>query len=204
MFQRDVCVHRIEETIIHEVSSYGAVCKSATEDVKSCSQAYEKEVAHHKHVNKLRTQNPLGRMQISKAESDLQQAATQSVRLAKAMEERVDRLEAKKLEDLTSWLKRLALIEMSYHSSAISVLTKAYKQLDQVDLDADLEEFRNTLRLYLPPPMESTISSPLRAQSVPTIALPRTPTETRTNTSSKTNVKRSKSFSDYRLKAEVS
>ena len=158
-------------------------------------------MAHHKHVNKLRTQSPLGRMQISKAESDLQQAATQSVRLAKAMEERVDRMEAKKLEDLTSWLKRLALIEMSFHASALSVLTRAYKQLDSVDIDSDLEDFRNTLRLYLPPPpVGESHNSPIRAQSVPTIALPRTPTE---SASSAKMVKRSKSFSDYRLKAEV-
>lgn len=198
---RDVCVQRIEETVIHEVSSYGTVCKSATEDVRSCSQAYEREVAHHKHVHKLRAQNPLGRMQISKAESDLQQAATQSVRLAKAMEERVDRLEAKKLEDLTGWLRRLTLIEMSFHSSALSVLTRAYRQLNAIDIDADLEEFRNTLRLHLPSPSVDLLSSPARSQSVPTIALPMTPTEKKGT--SPTKVKRSKSFSDYRLKAEV-
>ena len=90
-------------------------------------------------------------------------------------------------------MKRLTLIEMSFHSSSLSILTKAYQQLESVDVESDLEEFRNTLRLYLPLPE----SSPARAQSVPSIALPNTPTET----SSK--VKRSKSFSDYRQRAEV-
>lgn len=164
------------------------------EDVRSCSTAYEKELTHLKHVHKLRQQNPLGRMQISKAESDLAQATTQSVRLGKSMEERVDKLEKRKLKDLIGWMKRLTLIEMSFHSSSLSILTKAYQQLESVDIESDLEEFRNTLRLYLPLPD----SSPVRTQSVPAIALPKTPNETAAS-----KVKRSKSFSDYRHRAEV-
>lgn len=162
------------------------------EDVRSCSIAYEKEISQLKYVHKLRQQNPLGRMQISKAESDLAHATTQSVRLGKSIEERADKLEKKKLKDLVSWMKRLALIEMSFHSTSLSVLTKAYQQLENVDVESDLEEFRNTLRTYMPE------SSPARAQSVPSIALPNTPTETASK------VKRSKSFSDYRQRAEVS
>lgn len=164
------------------------------EDVRSCSIAYEKEISQLKYVHKLRQQNPLGRMQISKAESDLAHATTQSVRLGKSIEERADKLEKKKLKDLISWMKRLALIEMSFHSTSLSVLTKAYQQLENVDVESDLEEFRNTLRTYMPLPE----SSPARAQSVPSIALPNTPTETASK------VKRSKSFSDYRQRAEVS
>ena len=71
---RDAHVHRIEETIIGEMAAYANICKSVTEDAKACSAAQDKELAHHKYVTKLRQQNPLGRMQISKAESDLQQA----------------------------------------------------------------------------------------------------------------------------------
>ena len=183
----------MEDTVIQEMSSYANVCKSAMEDVRSCSIAYEKEITHLKYVHKLRQQNPLGRMQISKAESDLAQAATQSVRLAKSMEERVDKLERKKLKDLIGWMKRLTLIEMSFHSSSLSILTKAYQQLESVDFESDLEEFRNTLRLNLP----LSESSPVRAQSVPSIALPKTPNE------SASKMKRSKSFSDYRQRAEV-
>lgn len=182
----------MENTVIQEISDYAGVCKSATEDVRSCSVAYEKEINQLKYVHKLRQQNPLGRMQISKAESDLAMATTQSVRLGKSIEERVDKLEKKKLYDLMGWMKRLALIEISFHSSAISIFTKAYQQLENVDIESDLEEFRNTLRLHLPLPE----SSPARAQSVPSIALPKTPTET-------SKVKRSKSFSDYRQRAEV-
>lgn len=184
----------MEDTIIQEISNYAVVCKTAMDDVRNCSIAYEKEISQLKYVHKLRQQNPLGRMQISKAESDLAHATTQSVRLGKSIEERVDKLEKKKLKDLISWMKRLTLIEMSFHSSSLSILTKAYQQLESVDVESDLEEFRNTLRLYLPLPESA---SPARAQSVPSIALPNTPTET----SSK--VKRSKSFSDYRQRAEV-
>lgn len=183
----------MEETIIQDISSYATVCKSAMEDIRSCSVAFEKEISHLKYVHKLRQQNPLGRMQISKAESDLAQATTQSVRLGKSMEERIDKMEKKKLKDLTSWMKKMVLIEMSLHSSSLSILTKAYQQLESVDIESDLEEFRNTLRLYLP----HIESSPSRAQSVPAIALPRTPNE------SISKVKRSKSFSDYRQRAEV-
>ena len=168
------------------------------EDVRSCSLAQQKELAQHKHIHKLRQQNPLGRMQISKAESDLQQAATLSIRMGKSMEERVDKLEKKKLQDLIGWLKKLALIEMSFHSSALSILTRTYQQLQNVDLESDLEDFRNTLRLYLP---QDEQQSPLRAQSVPSISLPKTPPQS--SSTAQANIKRSKSFSDYRLRAEV-
>ena len=171
------------------------------EDVRATNLAQQKELAQHKHVHKLRQQNPLGRMQISKAESDLQQAATLSVRLGKSMEERVDKLEKKKLEDLIGWLKQLTLIEMSFHSSALSILTRAYQQLQSVDLESDLEEFRNTLRLYVP---QDEQMSPSRAKSVPSIALPKTPPQATTSSSNnQPKLKRSKSFSDYRLRAEV-
>ncbi|XP_057366914.1 CBY1-interacting BAR domain-containing protein 1-like [Daphnia carinata] len=189
---RDTCVNRMEETIIQEISEYAGICKSAMDDIRNCSVAYEKEINHLKYVHKLRQQNPLGRMQISKAESDLAQATTKSVRLGKSIEERIDKLERKKLKDLIGWMKKLALIEMSLHSSSLSILTKAYQQLENVDIESDLEEFRNTLRLNLPLPE----SSPTRTQSVPSIALPKTPTDI------PSKVKRSKSFSDYRQRAE--
>lgn len=115
------------------------MCKSATEDIKSCHEAQEKEVSYQKHVNKLRQQNPLGRMQITKAESDLQQAVTHSVRLGRSMEDRIDKLEKKKLGDLHKWMKQLILIEMSLHSSALSILTKAFQQINQADVSSDLE-----------------------------------------------------------------
>ena len=138
-FFRDVCVHRIEKTVIEEMSTYSTVCKSASEDIKSCHEAQEKELSYQRHVNKLRQQNPLGRMQITKAESDLQQAVTHSVRLGKSMEDRVDKMEKKKLGDLHQWMKQLILIEMSLHSSALSILTKAFQQIKQADISSDLE-----------------------------------------------------------------
>lgn len=188
-----MCVHRIEETIIQEISQYSNVCKSAMEDVRSCSIAYDKEISHLKQLHKLKQQTPLSRMQISKAESDLAQAATQSVRLGKSMEERVDKLEKRKIEDLIGWMKKLTLIEMSLHSSSLSILTKAYQKLENIDVESDLEEFRNTLRQYLP----QLDSSPVRTHSVPSIALPKTPQE------KLTKLRRSKSLSDYRQRAEV-
>ena len=139
---RDVCIHRIEKTVIEEISTYSTVCKSATEDIKSCHEAQEKEMGYQKHVNKLRQQNPLGRMQITKAESDLQQAVTHSVRLGRSMEDRVDKLEKKKLEDLHQWMKQLILIEMSLHSSALSILAKAFRQINQADISSDLEVWK--------------------------------------------------------------
>lgn len=162
--------------------------------MRNCHAAYEKEIAHHKYVNKLRQQNPLGRMQITKAESDLQQAAAQSIRLGKSLEERVDKLEKKKLEDVKGWLMRIALTEMSLHSTALSILSNVYGKLAAIDTDSDLEEFRSVMRSYLPLTESST---PTRAQSVPAMAL------LETSHHSANKAKRSKSFSDYRLQSEV-
>jgi len=53
------------------------------------------------------------------------------------MEERVDQLEKKKLEDVDSWIKRMILIEMNFHSSALSVLTKAFGEISQADISSN-------------------------------------------------------------------
>ena len=137
--KRDAQVHRVEETIISEMSAYSNICKLVMDDVKACHIAQEKEASHHKYVNKLRQQNPLGRMQISKAESDLQQATARSVRLAKSVEEKIDKMEKKKLEDLVGWMKKFILIEMSFHSSALTIFTQAFQRLNEYEISDDLE-----------------------------------------------------------------
>lgn len=201
--KRDICVHRLEETVIQGISEYGSVVKSAMEDVRSCSSAYDKEIAHLKQLHKLRQQSPLSRMQISKAESDLAQATNQSIRLGRTMQDRLDRMEKKKLQDLIGWMKTMTLIEMSLHSSSLAVLTRAYRQLNNIDVDSDLEEFRNTLRQHLPTLAGDHSSPVMRSGSVPSIALPKTPTPSSGSGTAK--IKRSKSMTtaDYRHRAEV-
>ncbi len=68
-----------------------------------------------------------------------QQASARSLRLGKSVEEKIDKLERKKLEDLAAWMKRFVLIEMSFHSSALSILTQTFHQLNHFDPELDLE-----------------------------------------------------------------
>lgn len=73
------------------------------------------------------------------AETELQKATTDLSRSIKAIEEQVDGFESKKLEDLKSILSEYISIELSYHTKAVELFTRAYRNVMQINEVDDLQ-----------------------------------------------------------------
>nr|CAG4643736.1 EOG090X01FD [Lepidurus arcticus] len=173
------------------------------EDLKACSTARNRESARQKQLNKIREQSPLSRQHISKAELEWQQASADSARLGKALEERLDRFEQLKLTDLKRILSKFIEIELGHHAKALQLMSLAFNQVEQIDIEEDLEAFRNIIRMpesstgtdSVPQTPKKSLFNFIRTGSTPTLSsTPRAPQA----------LPRSKSFTEPRNRPNVS
>lgn len=66
-------------------------------------------------------------------------AAVEVSRVIKGLEEQIDSFERRKLHDLKNVLLDFVTIEMSFHTKAIELLTKAYQDIADINETKDLE-----------------------------------------------------------------
>lgn len=57
----------------------------------------------------------------------------------KGLEEQMNIFEKKKLQDVKSVLQDYVLTELSFHAKAIELFTKAYQDLNRINVEDDLE-----------------------------------------------------------------
>ncbi|XP_015609979.1 protein FAM92A-B isoform X2 [Cephus cinctus] len=139
---RDAEVQRLDSKVIAPVSQYSVICKHAREDVKNTFAARDKEITRRRHLDKIRERNPRNRQMISQAESELMKATVEVSRVVKGLEEQIDSFEKRKLHDLKSVLLDFVTIELSFHTKAVELLTKAYQDVAEIDETKDLEDFQ--------------------------------------------------------------
>ncbi|KAM0732658.1 CBY1-interacting BAR domain-containing protein 1 [Formica fusca] len=144
---RDAEVQRLDAKIIAPLSQYATICKHARDDVKSTFAARDRELTRRRHLDKVRERNPRNHQMISQAKSELMKASVEVSRVVKGLEEQIDSFERRKLHDLKSILLDFVTIEMSFHTKALELLTKAYQDIAAIDEMKDLEEFRETMRV---------------------------------------------------------
>lgn len=75
----------------------------------------------------------------SQAESELMKASVEVSRVVKGLEEQIDSFERRKLHDLKSVFLDFVTIELSFHTKALELLTKAYQDVAAIDEAKDLE-----------------------------------------------------------------
>ncbi|KAL0132737.1 hypothetical protein PUN28_000462 [Cardiocondyla obscurior] len=144
---RDAEVQRLDAKIIVPLSQYATICKHARDDVKNTFAARDRELTRRRHLDKVRERNPRNRQMISQAESELTKASIEVSRVVKGLEEQIDSFERRKLHDLKSILLDFVTIELSFHTKALELLTKAYQDIAIIDEIKDIEEFRETMRV---------------------------------------------------------
>lgn len=59
--------------------------------------------------------------------------------MVKGLEEQIDSFERRKLHDLKSVLLDFVTVELSYHTKALELLTKAYQDVTAIDEIKDIE-----------------------------------------------------------------
>ncbi|KAL2712606.1 protein FAM92A-B isoform X1 [Vespula squamosa] len=144
---RDAQVQRLDAKVVAPLSQYATICKHARDDVKNTFSVRDKELTKRKQLDKIREKNPRNRQMIkryqSQAESELMKAAVEVSRVIKGLEEQIDSFERRKLHDLKSVLLDFVTIEMSFHTKAIELLTKAYQDIADINETKDLEDFQS-------------------------------------------------------------
>ncbi|KAL0132740.1 hypothetical protein PUN28_000462 [Cardiocondyla obscurior] len=136
---RDAEVQRLDAKIIVPLSQYATICKHARDDVKNTFAARDRELTRRRHLDKVRERNPRNRQMISQAESELTKASIEVSRVVKGLEEQIDSFERRKLHDLKSILLDFVTIELSFHTKALELLTKAYQDIAIIDEIKDIE-----------------------------------------------------------------
>ncbi|CAH1779560.1 unnamed protein product [Owenia fusiformis] len=143
---RNAQTQRIEAKVVSPLSLYGSNCKHAKEDLKAAFTTRDKEIKEKEKLEKVKDKAPSDRHKISKLESELQKASTDASLAERALEEKIDMFEKKKLEDIKKVLQDFVLTELSFHCKAVESYTQCYQALQNMNEEDDLEEFRNSLR----------------------------------------------------------
>ncbi len=78
----------------------------------------------------------------AQAQANAESAAYKVSTQDKLLADEIDKLEEKKLTDMRQILKEYTNIQMVFHAKALEMLTYAYNQLIDIDVESDLEEFR--------------------------------------------------------------
>ncbi|XP_067135600.1 CBY1-interacting BAR domain-containing protein 1-like isoform X3 [Centruroides vittatus] len=82
----------------------------------------------------------------AKAEVALLKASNQATKSYKDLETKMDAFEQKKLYDLKRIFTQFVNIELLFHAKALEIYTKAHNDVNSINAEADLEEFRSCLR----------------------------------------------------------
>ncbi|XP_045458791.1 protein FAM92A isoform X1 [Melitaea cinxia] len=136
---RNCEVQRLEAKVIGELCQYETICKHAREELKHTMNVREKEMSRKKVLDKAKERQPFNRQQITYAESELIKASAEMSRTAKSLSEQTEFFERRKLQQLKTLLSDFVMIEMTFHSKAVELLTVAYKQIANINEKADLE-----------------------------------------------------------------
>ena len=143
---RQAEVQRLENKVVKPLKAYGNHCKKAKDDLKKSFNAHKKEKAQHKKVEELSgKERDVG--SVSKAQNELQKTSLDAASRAKNLEETTEVFESRRVHEMKNILKDFVHIEMIFHAKALELYTTMYRAIDTIDEDADMEEFRQTLRL---------------------------------------------------------
>ncbi|EFA03352.2 CBY1-interacting BAR domain-containing protein 1 isoform X1 [Tribolium castaneum] len=140
----DLRVQNLDSKVIKEFARYEDICKHAKDEVKQIYNAREKEIARKRQLDRIKERNPRNRQQIIQAETELVKASAEFSKTLRNLEEKSTEFERQKLHDVKSILLDFVAIEMGYHARALEVLTNAYKAVNSMDEEADLQDFQKT------------------------------------------------------------
>ncbi|GCB62938.1 hypothetical protein scyTo_0007310, partial [Scyliorhinus torazame] len=150
-------VERLEAKVVEPLKKYGSITRLKKEDLKVASCAIRRESRQIAHVERLRQRNPSDRQVV--AESELQRVTMDTARISRQLEETIDDFQEEKIKDIKKIFGNFITIEMAFHAKALEVYSKAYQHVQNIDQEADMEIFRNTLHLQDSQPRLSIVSA---------------------------------------------
>ncbi|XP_041045436.1 protein FAM92A isoform X1 [Carcharodon carcharias] len=156
---RHAQVERLEAKVVEPMKKYGSIAKLKKEDLKVASGAIRRESRQIAHVERMRQRNPSDRQIVTQAESELQRVTMDATRISRQLEETIDDFQEEKIKDIKKIFGDFITIEMAFHAKALEVYSNAYQHIQNIDEEADMEIFRNTLHLQDSQPRLSIVSA---------------------------------------------
>lgn len=143
---REAQILRLEGKVIQGFSSYGKICKSAKVDLKHTLAVRSREMVKRQHLEKFSTRKLKNYQQITQAEKEYLSAVNESRESSRALENKMELFEAQKLSEIKKVLLEFIKIEMVFHSKALELYTEAYNTVSEINVDSDMQTFRDCLR----------------------------------------------------------
>ncbi|XP_026855377.2 CBY1-interacting BAR domain-containing protein 2 [Electrophorus electricus] len=144
---RQAQVERLETRVVAPLKAYGDIVKAKRADLKKFSTDRKREVKELQRLETLRLRNPADRQGISQAEVNVQKATSYAHRSTQQMEDIILDFQRHKLEDVKRIFRDFIMVEMLFHTKAVEVYTHTFKNMETMDIDKDLQVFRNRIQL---------------------------------------------------------
>ncbi|KAF6214604.1 hypothetical protein GE061_009347 [Apolygus lucorum] len=142
---RDNATQYLEEQVMTSLTQYATRCKNYNSEIKNIYGAKEKELCKRRQLTKIRQRLPQNVKVIMKAEGDLVEACSKVSKLQGSLEEYALSFERSKLTDLKRILQDFLKAELSFHIGAVESLSKALTDVEDLNVDADFQAFKNVL-----------------------------------------------------------
>lgn len=123
--------------VIHELSSYEAVCKNAKEALKHSILVREKELTRKQHLDQIRQRT--GHRNSSTTDAELTRSKTDLTKSTREMEDVIRNFELQKLQDTKRILLDFMAIQLKQHVKAVEILSATYQDIIDIDEEKDLE-----------------------------------------------------------------
>ncbi|XP_066541461.1 CBY1-interacting BAR domain-containing protein 2-like [Hoplias malabaricus] len=144
---RQAEVERLDTHVVTPLKAYGEIVKMKRADLKRFNTDRSRELKELQRLEKIRLKNPADRQSISQAEVNVQKASSNANRSTRQMEDTIIDFQRQKLEDVKRVFTDFIMVEMLFHSKALEVYTHTFKNLETMDIDKDLELFRNRIQV---------------------------------------------------------
>ncbi|XP_062860554.1 CBY1-interacting BAR domain-containing protein 2-like [Trichomycterus rosablanca] len=142
---RQAEVERLETRVVTPLKVYGDAVKTKRAELKKFSTDRNRELKELQRLEKLQLKNPGDRQSI--AETNVQKASSNASRSSRQMEDTIIEFQRQKLWDLKRIFSEFIMVEMLFHAKALEVYTHTSKNLETMDIDKDLEFFRNRIQI---------------------------------------------------------
>ncbi|XP_065180825.1 CBY1-interacting BAR domain-containing protein 1-like isoform X2 [Sycon ciliatum] len=139
---RQAHVSRVETQVIHPLTHYEKTCKLAKDGLKDRKPAREKEISKQKVYDKVRRDHPNDTRKIGRALEEMQTARAEAAQVSKKAEEHMRVYELQKLKDAKSIFGDYLMSCMTFHAKSLELCSLAFQNLNGVDKETYLEEFR--------------------------------------------------------------
>ncbi|XP_051580407.1 CBY1-interacting BAR domain-containing protein 2-like [Myxocyprinus asiaticus] len=144
---RQAEVERLETRVVTPLKAYGDIVKTKHADLKRFNADRNKELKELQRLDRIKQKNPADRQSISQAEVNVQKATNNADRSTRQMEETIIDFQRQKLEDLKKIFMDFIMVEMLFHAKALEVYTHTFQNMQTMDIDRDLETFRNRIQV---------------------------------------------------------